>query len=424
MAGKLSDELGRKRIFLTAIVLFATGSIGAGLAPNIYMLIACRVLQATGSGCFMPSATGLIGDAFDGDERRTALGLFASIFPMGGVIGPNIGGLVLSHFSWHWLFFITVPMSISLFFAGLVLLPADDPSKQTKRSIDGFGAGLFGGAIASTLFGMTWLANHPCTFTSPMPWLSIALGGIMLTLFIRHESHTAEPLLDLDLLKRPAFVAANTWNFLYGASVFGVFSLTPYYATTVYGMGPAESGALLTPRSIAMIAASTFSSFVLIRAGYRRPMILGTICVFVALIVLGAQPHGVTIGGIAVSDFFILSLPILVAGIGMGISNPASGNAALDLVPEKMAAVAGLRGMFRNTGGVLGTAGMTIALSQFTDKAQGFRDIFLFLAIAHLFLIPLTMLIPDSAKDRSIERLTRPREPDVPEPVPVGGGGS
>jgi MFS family permease len=96
----------------------------------------------------------------------------------------------------------------------------------------------------------------------------------------------------------------------------------------------------------------------------------------------------------------VLSLPILLGGLGMGISNPASANAGLDLVPDKMAAAAGMRGMFRNTGGVLGTAAMTIALSQFDNKATGFRDIFLFMAVAHLLLIPLTLAIPDTARDR------------------------
>src|SRR5262245_59930655 len=122
----------------------------------------------------------------------------------------------------------------------------------------------------SVLFGMTYLANHPHQVASPLPWLFIATGLVMIVMFVRHEGRTSEPLLDMDLVRRPAFVAANSWNFLYGASLFGVFSLTPYYASVVFGMSPAESGALLTPRSIAMIAASTFSSFFLIRKGYHK----------------------------------------------------------------------------------------------------------------------------------------------------------
>jgi MFS family permease len=129
--------------------------------------------------------------------------------------------------------------------------------------------------------------------------------------------------------------------------------------------------------------------------------------------------------GQEIPDFWILAFALLLGGLGMGISNPASGNAALDLIPEKMAAAAGMRGMFRNTGGVLGTAGMTIALSQFDDKAQGFRDIFLFLAFAHLLLIPITMMIPDSAKDRARTRDVEIQPVELEsEAVAVGGGRS
>jgi hypothetical protein len=238
-------------------------------------------------------------------------------------------------------------------------------------------------------------------------------------LFVRHEGKAKAPLLDMELVRRPAFVAANSWNFLYGASLFGVFSLTPYYATVVYGMSPAESGALLTPRSIAMIAASTMSSFWLIRKGYHRPMIIGAVLVFSCLAILGASFHNVSIGGVAIPDFWVLSVPILLGGLGMGISNPASANAGLDLVPDKMAAAAGMRGMFRQTGGVLGTAAMTIALSQFDDKAEGFRAIFLFIAVAHLFLIPLTLAIPDTARDRRLNRVEVDVTPEAREPAAV-----
>jgi MFS family permease len=184
-------------------------------------------------------------------------------------------------------------------------------------------------------------------------------------------------------------------------------------------MSPAESGALLTPRSIAMIAASTISSFWLIRQGYHRPMIIGALLVFACLAILGAGFNDVTVAGVAIPDFWILSVPILLGGLGMGISNPASANAGLDLVPDKMAAAAGMRGMFRNTGGVLGTAAMTIALSQFDDKAQGFRNIFIFIAVAHLFLIPLTLAIPDTARNRRLSQIEVEVQPETREPAGV-----
>ena len=98
--GKLSDELGRKRVFMFAVIIFTLSSIAAGFSPNIYFLIVFRVLQGVGSGAFLTSATGIISDAF-GNRRSTAIGLFASIFPIGDIIGPNLGGLIVDHLSWR-----------------------------------------------------------------------------------------------------------------------------------------------------------------------------------------------------------------------------------------------------------------------------------------------------------------------------------
>lgn len=132
---------GRKRLFLGAVVLFTASSMLAGLAPNIYWLIVFRVLQGLGGGAFMPSATGIISDAFT-KRRATAIGLFGSIFPIGGILGPNLGGFIIDHFSWRWIFYVNVPIGIALFVLGLAMLPKD--ATVSKSRIDMVGATLFG----------------------------------------------------------------------------------------------------------------------------------------------------------------------------------------------------------------------------------------------------------------------------------------
>ncbi|HLI51345.1 MAG TPA: MFS transporter, partial [Thermomicrobiaceae bacterium] len=98
MAGKLSDDLGRKRLFLGCVVVFTTSSFLCAIAPNVYLLIFFRVLQAIGGGAFMPSAAGIVSDVFGTKHRATAIGLFTSVFPIGGIIGPNLGGWVIDHY--------------------------------------------------------------------------------------------------------------------------------------------------------------------------------------------------------------------------------------------------------------------------------------------------------------------------------------
>ncbi len=414
LAGKISDDWGRKPIFLGAVALFTCGSIGAGLSPNIYILIICRVLQALGGGAFLPSATGIVSEAF-GERRQTAIGLFTSIFPLGGIIGPNIGGFIIDNMSWRWIFFVNVPIGILLLIVGSMVLPKDEPREASRHGVDLNGVGLFAGAMFALLYAMTDLANNPGHVSSVMPWIFVGLAVVLFILFLRQESRAREPMIELTLLRWRPFFAANVYNFLYGAAAFGFFSFIPYYATVAYGMSAGQDGAILTPRSITMAVFSTMSSFFVIRSGYRAPMIVGALCVSISLFLLSRGIHSFALFGLATPAIVLLALQVMIAGMGMGISGPASQNAALDLIPEKVAAVAGIRGMFRSTGGVLGTAGITLAVSQFHDKAVGMQDIFLVLSLFILLTIPVVFFIPDMARQRrrAADAVLREVEPAV-----------
>ncbi len=129
-------------------------------------------------------------------------------------------------------------------------------------------------------------------------------------------------------------------------------------------------------------------------------MIVGLIIISLGLFLLSRGYHDVTIFGLDIQNLALLSIIVMVSGIGMGIANPASNNAILDLIPEKVAAIMGLRGTFRVTGGVLGTTAVVLALSHYPDKAIGYQQISLFFAIFLLFIIPLVFLIPDTARNR------------------------
>ena len=397
IAGKLSDDWGRKRLFLGAVILFTVSSIAAGLAPNIYWLIVFRIIQGIGGGAFLPSATGIISDAF-GERRAPAIGLFGSIFPIGGILGPNIGGFIIDHFSWRWIFFVNVPIGVALLLFGLVILPRGS-SSPSRRRIDTIGAGLFSGAILAILYAMTNWANNPGNI-GILTWVLFVIGGVLLVIFIRHEDRAEQPMIELILLRWRPFLAVNIYNFIFGAVVFGFFAFIPYYATVAYGMTAGESGLVLTPRSLAMMIVSTVTSLFIIRFRYRLPMIIGLLTISLSLLLLSRGYHDVAILGLGFDNVVLLALLVMIGGIGMGIANPAANNAALDLIPEKVAAVAGLRGMFRSIGGVLGTAGLVLALSHFPDKALGLQQIFFYLAFLLLLLIPVVFMIPDMAHER------------------------
>jgi EmrB/QacA subfamily drug resistance transporter len=402
LAGKLSESFGRMRLFLVCVFLFTLGSLLCGLAPNIYVLIACRVLQALGGGGFLPIAAGIVAREFPNNRNRM-IGLFSSIFPLGGIIGPNLGGFIVEHWSWREVFLINVPTGIVV----LIILwrQAGPPEDATERRVDVPGALLFAAAITSLLAGLSLLGNDPGFVRSPAFWVLIVGSGALMVLFGRQELRTPEPVLDLRLVFRHPFLAANAYNFIFGASVFGFFTFIPYYAVIQYGMSPAESGAILTPRSIAMTATSTFVSIYLLRLGYRWPMLAGMACIVGTMLLLSQGWTELTIGGLLIGTFPLLAAEVALGGIGMGLAAPSSSNALLDLLPERAAVITGIRGVFRSTGGVIGTAFIVLALELSPDKAAGMRTIYAVLAVLLLTTVPLTFMIPDTARARRLARV-------------------
>lgn len=397
MAGKLSDDFGRKNLFLGCVVLFTGSSMMCALAPNVYLLIFFRVVQAIGGGAFMPSAAGIVSDVFGEKNRSTAIGLFTSVFPIGGIIGPNLGGWVIDTFSWRAMFSVNVPIGVVLLVAGIFILPSGG-RVASSRSIDLVGAGVFAAGIVGIMYGMTVWGNEINFSAQVVLW--VVLGLAALVYFVYHEGHSRDPMIDLRLLKERAFFAANLYNFLYGALVFGFFSFIPLYATYEYGMSASAAGFILTPRAVLMIAVSAVSSFMLIRFGYRLPMIIGIVLVSISLFLTSQGWHGESVFGHALSDVVLLSVLVMISGIGVGLGGPAANNAAIELMPEAVARITGLRGMFRTTGGVLGTASIVLFLSHYQNQGVALERVFFGLSFLVLLVIPPIFLIPDNARMR------------------------
>ena len=402
LAGQLSDTLGRKRVFLACVATFTAGSLLSGLAPSIGVLILCRLLQAMGGGGLMPSAIGIISDQFK-ERRAQAIGLFTSVFPLGGIIGPNLGGFIVQHWSWRELFFINVPIGVLVFIGVRQLLSETGPSTR-RPAIDWAGLVLFAVAIVALLSDMTALGNAPSFWQSPWFWVLLLVSAASLVLLLRHLRVAANPLVDFELIAGQPFLAANLYNLLFGAAAFGFFSFVPYYAVVRYGLTPFESGAVLTPRALMMIGATTVASLYVIKLGYHVPMLTGMGLVALSLVLLSFGWTSLDLGPLHVSGFWLLAMIVSLSGLGMGFAAPASNNAALDLAPRRAAQLTGLRGMFRQTGGAIGIAAIVLVLSLVPDQAQGLSTVFAVLAGVLLLTVPLTLMIPDTARQRYLGR--------------------
>jgi len=384
--GKVSDVFSRKSTFIVCLVLFIVSSAMCALAKNIEMLIFFRLLQAFGGGGFMPSAVGIISEVFP-ESRQKMIGLFSSIFPIGQIIGPNVGGWLVDSFGWRSVFLINIPIGLFALILSVFLLPAGE---RKKGSIDFLGASLLGMSLAMLMLGLTFLGYGSA---AQWAWPSFVASVVLAFLLLRHENKVSDPILDLDILKRKPFVAANFYNLIYGGAVVGVLSLIPMFATANYGMTPSECGLLLTPRSVGMIIASVLTSIYIMKWGYRWPLIIGNTATVVGLYFLGLEPASV----------LFLYLIMFLLGVGVGVLSPTANNACIELLPDRAATITGIRGMFRQMGGALSVTIATLVIETVGDPSRGFAIVFFGLAIAFIAAVPLIFMMP-SRPGAGVER--------------------
>jgi EmrB/QacA subfamily drug resistance transporter len=384
MAGKISDMYGRKKVFMISAAVFTVASLCCGFAPNIGFLLVARFIQALGGGAFMPSATGIVSDHF-GRQRDRAVGMFTSIFPIGGIVGPVLGGLFVSYWSWRGIFLINVPIGILL----IGLTAKFIPSSSTRPSgrIDLPGILLLAGLLVTGMFGITYLGSGSVSFASPVFLGSEAAAVVLGWLFVRHSKRGPAPFVPYRLLRGHGFGLMNLINYLNGAAALGFAALVPLYAEERYGIDALGAGTLLTARAVGMIAIAGAATFALRRTGYRWPMIAGFLTLACGLVLMAIPAP--------FSPYGWLSIGAAVTGLGMGMSMPASNNASLQLAPEQIAAITGLRGMFRQAGAITAVAVTTAVLARSAHPGVTQAYVFLVFAAILLLLVPLVRLVPE-----------------------------
>jgi EmrB/QacA subfamily drug resistance transporter len=396
LMGKLSDGFGRKKVFLISLILFTASSLACGLAPNIYSLVAFRFLQGVGGASFLPTAAGIVSDQFP-EHRERAIGLFTSIFSIGSIIGPNLGGWIVSRYSWRYIFYINLPIGIVLI--ALIIILLEDPKILLRPHIDFVGACFFFGAVLFLMLGLNLVAENFSILSVFLTVFFLAISFSFIYLFFRQEKKESNPILDMTLLKSKPFLAANLYNMIFGAVVFAIFSFVPLYATSVHKLSTLVSGVILTPRSLGLVIASSITSFLLSRWGYRWPMLLGLIIISFSIILLGQGLQLSKMMGFHWGIVEILSFLLLLSGVGAGIANPASNNACIELMPEKVATITGLRATFKSVGGALGISLITIVLHLSSNPVNGFRITFIYFSLGLLSAIPLVFLMPSGKKE-------------------------
>jgi EmrB/QacA subfamily drug resistance transporter len=385
MAGKISDMYGRKRVFLVAAVVFTASSLCCGFAGNIYLLLLPRAAQALGGGAFMPSATGIVSDHF-GAQRDRAVGMFTSILPIGGIIGPIIGGVFVSYWSWRGIFLVNVPIGILLIILVARYIPAG--SVRVASRVDLTGVVLLAVLLLAAMFGITYLGSGDVPWYSPVFLGCEAVAVAAGWRFVRHSRRDPAPFVPFRLLRGRGFGVMNLINLVYGAAALGFAALVPLYGQERYHIPPLGAGTLLTARAVGMISVAGVAVLALRRTGYRLPMIGGFVILAAGLAAM-AWPA-------PISPYAWLAIAAGVTGCGMGLSVPASNNASLQLAPDQVAAIAGLRGMFRQGGAIIAVSLTTAIIARSSDPGLMQARVFVVFALLLVALLPAVWwLVPD-----------------------------
>lgn len=353
LGGRLADQFGGRRVFLCAVTAYALLSCLCALSGALGPLIACRFLQGVAGGVMLPAANGIVAHHY-GRDRDRALALFTSVFPIGAIIGPLIGGLVLTVWSWHAIFLVNAPLGLVLVVAGAFLVL--DPPRRRPERVDVRGIVLLLGTLVTAMVAVTALG---AIGTGPAG-LAIVLTAAVLAVacgygFARHARGRTDAVVPWRLLTGRGLGVMNVTNVLFGTAVVGFSALLPLYAQTRYGLAPLTAGALLTGRAVGTIATSAVSVALLRRTGHRPLLLAGMGVIVLGLVLTAVPPVG------PAEPWLLVAATVL--GLGTGLAGPAANNAGMHLVPDDVTAITGLRIMFRQIGGIAAISATTAAVA-------------------------------------------------------------
>jgi MFS family permease len=389
VSGKLSDQYGRRRVFLGSVIAFTAASLCCGLADNIYVLIALRGVQAAGGAGFTPSATGIVVNCF-GNARDRAVSLFGSIFPIGAMIGPIFGGLFVSYWTWRGVFFVNVPIGVAVIVLTLRYIPRDQPGvKGTDPGIDATGMALLGSGLFAGMLAASYLGERNAHAWSPVFVVPLAIAIVALWTFFRHINNSVHPFIAPHLIHGPGFGPVNLVNGLYGGGTFGLMALVPLYATNRYGINALGSGTLLIAQGVAAITLSVVAALVLRRTGHRPPLYIGGTAIATGMLLLALSP----VAGIP--PYAWLAASSFLVGAGSGAINPASRNAGLQLAPEHSSTLAALRTMCLQIGSITTIAVATAVLSSSYDPGGIQALVYGMTALLLVAALPVIAHVPE-----------------------------
>jgi EmrB/QacA subfamily drug resistance transporter len=416
LGGRMADLLGRRRVFMGGLVLFALASLAGGLATNESQLIAARAVQGLGAAILSPAALSIVTTTFrDGAERNKALGVWGAVAGSGGAAGVLLGGVLTSGLGWEWVLWVNVPIGLAAAAIAPTLL-AESREHSRTRTFDVAGAVSITGALSVLVYALVDANNAGWGSTQTIGLL--ALSALLLAAFVAIETRSKDPVVPFGIFRSRTITGANVAGLLIGASLFSMFFFISLYMQQVLGYSAIHAGLSYLPLALTIIVSAAIASELTTRIGFKPVLATGMIFIGAGLVWFSQ----VSVGGSFLAD--ILG-PSLLAAVGLGLVFVSDTIAAVSGVPDREAGLAsGLINTSQQVGGALGLAVLSTIANSVTGSAHtpaaltdGFQSAFLGGAGIAILGLAATLILIRNRDSRAHIELGRPSGQALEQPA-------
>jgi EmrB/QacA subfamily drug resistance transporter len=329
VGGAAGDLLGRRRIFVVGVAIFAAASVWCGFSPNITQLILARAIQGLGAALLIPCSLAIIGATFDDTERGKAIGTWAGFSAVAGAVGPLLGGWIVDHFTWRWIFLINPMLALPTIWIALNHVP-ESRDAEAKGGLDWRGS-IFGFlSLGSLAFGL--ISAPVLGWSNAIVIVALLTGLLLLAAFICEEGRSQNPMLPLGLFRSRTFSAVNLLTLLLYAALAGAFFFLPFALIQVGGFSAELAGAAFLPFTVIMGVLSRWSGGLLDHFGAKWPLVIGP-----AIAALGFGLLALPVGS---GSYWQFLAPITILGLGMVVSVAPLTTTVINAVPTHQTGVA------------------------------------------------------------------------------------